>query len=221
MTGVTAHAPPSPDVDEAYDLLAARDPRLAALIAAHGRPDPFSWTLLRDAAGDDALAELALHVVSQQISTAAALTIYGRVVAVLGGALDAERLVAASPPDLRAAGLSGAKSRSLQDLAQRVLDGRLDFGRLARGDDATAEAELVQVRGVGPWSAQMFLLHHLRRPDVLPAADIGLLRGAQSAFALPARPTPAELTERAERWRPLRSYAAALLWARARELPAR
>jgi DNA-3-methyladenine glycosylase II len=213
-------ATPTTDLDKAYDLLAAHDPQLAALIADHGRPDPFSWRLLRDAAGDDPLAELALHIVSQQISTVAALAIYGRVLAVLDGALIPERLVAAGVPDLRAAGLSGAKSRSLQDLAQRVIDGRLDFERLARSDDAAAEAELVQVRGVGPWSAQMFLLHHLRRPDVLPAADIGLLRGAQSAFALPTRPTAAELAERAERWRPLRSYAAALLWARAQALPA-
>ncbi|MCW2992911.1 MAG: DNA-3-methyladenine glycosylase [Conexibacter sp.] len=220
MTAVTAHAPASPDLDKAYDLLAAHDRQLSALITLHGRPDPFSWQLLRDAAGDAPLAELALHIVSQQISTAAALTIYGRVVAAMGGVMDAGRLLAASSPDLRAAGLSGAKSRSLQDLAQRVIDGRLDFERLARSDDQTAEAELEQVRGVGPWSAQMFLLHHLRRPDVFPAADIGLLRGAQSAFALHARPTPIELAGRAQRWRPLRSYAAALLWAHAKDLPA-
>jgi DNA-3-methyladenine glycosylase II len=209
------------DLDDAYDLLAARDPDLATLIAAHGRPDPFLWKRLRAAAGDDPLAELTLHIISQQISTAAALSIYARALAVLDGRVDAAGLLAVSPSDLRAAGMSRAKARSLQDVAQRVLDGRLDFKRLARSDDAAAEAELQAVRGVGPWSSQMFLLHHLRRPDVFPATDVGLLRGAQSAFALATRPTPVELAERAERWRPFRSYAAGVLWAHADELAER
>lgn len=212
---MTARRPVPPDVEEAYDRLTAIAPELVPLVAIHGRPDPFSWQLLQDAAGTDPLAELAVHVVSQQISTTAALTIYGRLREVLDGRMDATRLRAAATADLRAAGLSGAKASSLQDLAERVLDGRLDFGRLAASDDLTAQAELVQVRGVGPWTAQMFLLHHLRRPDVFPAADLGLLHGAQLAFGLAVRPTPAELAERAEHWRPLRSYAAALLWASA------
>ncbi|HEX8103152.1 MAG TPA: hypothetical protein VF533_11090, partial [Solirubrobacteraceae bacterium] len=102
---------------------------------------------------------------------------------------------------------------SLHDLAERVLDGRLDFDRLAAADDAAAQEELERVVGVGPWSAQMFLLHHLRRTDVFPAADLGLRRGAQRAFALAERPSAADLEARAQAWRPLRSYAAALLWA--------
>jgi DNA-3-methyladenine glycosylase II len=93
----------------------------------------------------------------------------------------------------------------------------LSFERLAQSDDATAQAELDDVRGVGPWSAQMFLLHNLRRPDVFPAADVGLLRAAESAFGLAQRPTGVELAARAERWRPFRSYAAALLWAHGTE----
>lgn len=198
---------------EPYDDLAQRDPSLAALIARDGRPDPFSWNVLEDAAGGDALAELVLHIVSQQISTAAALTIFRRLVAALGGGLDPGILAAVQREDLRAAGLSGAKARALQDLAERVVDGRLDFDRLAHSDDTTASAELQSVRGVGPWSAQMFLLHHLRRPDVFPSADIGLLRAARTAFALAQRPTPTDLEARAEAWRPFRSYTAALLWA--------
>jgi DNA-3-methyladenine glycosylase II len=209
---MTAAAPDSPEVDEAYDRLTDLAPELAALVEAHGRPNPFSWQVLQDAAGNDPLAELALHVVSQQISTTAALTIYARLLTAVGGRIEAARLLAADPVDLRAAGLSGAKVSSLLDLAQRVVDGRLDFTRLAHSDDLTAQAELQQVRGVGPWTAQMFLLHRLRRPDVFPAADLGLLHGAQVAFGLSVRPTPDELAERAERWRPLRSYAAALLW---------
>ncbi|MBV8989653.1 MAG: DNA-3-methyladenine glycosylase 2 family protein, partial [Solirubrobacterales bacterium] len=130
-----------------------------------------------------------------------------------GGTIAAAPTIAASASDLRAVGLSGAKARSLLDLAARVLDGRLSFERLGRSDDAAAQAELERVRGVGPWSAQMFLLHSLRRPDVLPAADVGLRRAAQSAFGLPQRPKAPELAARAELWRPFRSYAAALLWA--------
>jgi DNA-3-methyladenine glycosylase II len=160
----------------------------------------------------DAFAELALHIVSQQISAAAALTIFGRLRETLGGAVAPAPILAASPDALRAAGLSGAKARSLHDLAERVLDGRLSFERLAENDDAAAEEELKAVRGVGPWSAQMFMLHSLRRPDIFPAADVGLLRAAQSALGLVQRPTADELAERAECWRPFRSYAAALLW---------
>ena len=197
----------------AYDALAQRDAGLAALVAQVGHPDPFSWGVLEEAAGGDALAELALHIVSQQISTAAALTIFGRLRDRLGGAIEPARLVAVPAEELRSAGLSGAKARSLHDLAERVLDGRLSFARLAAAADDGAQAELDAVRGVGPWSAQMFLLHHLRRPDVFPAADVGLQRAAQGAFDLPARPSADELAARAERWRPFRSYAAALLWA--------
>ena len=197
----------------AYTALAQSDEALAGLIAQHGRPDPFSWEILDEAAGDDAFAELVLHIVSQQISTRAALTIYGRLRVMLDGTVAPAGVLAIGVDGLRSAGLSGAKARSLSDLAERVLDGRLDFDRLARSDDETAQAELEAVRGIGPWSAQIFLLHRLRRPDIFPAADVGLLRAAQSAFALASRPTAAELSQRAERWRPFRSYAAALLWA--------
>lgn len=203
----------------AYQSLAKRDAGLTRLVMGCGTPDPFSWGLLEDAAGGDAFAELALHIVSQQISTAAALTIFGRVRDALGGAVAPEPVLALSGDDLRAAGLSGAKAASLRDLAERVLDGRLSFARLAGSDDATAQAELEAVRGVGSWSAQMFLLHSLGRPDVFPAADAGLLRAAQAAFGLDRRPTADELAARAERWRPFRSYAAALLWANSVRAP--
>jgi 3-methyladenine DNA glycosylase/8-oxoguanine DNA glycosylase len=214
-------APPGPvrESQAAYDALARRDACLAALIASVGTPDPFSWGVLDDAAGGNPLAELALHIVSQQISIAAAITIFARLRDLLGGTIDPPSILGASLDDLRAAGLSGAKARSLVDLASRVADGRLSFERLAASDDTTAQAELDDVRGVGPWSAQMFLLHHLRRPDVFPAADVGLQRAAQSAFRLDQRPTPDELAQRAYPWRPFRSYAAALLWAHGRRQP--
>ena len=200
---------------EVYQELARRDDDLARLVAGGAAPDPFAWSVLEDTAGGDAFRELVLHIVSQQISTAAALTIFRRLRDTLGGAVAPWPILAAPLTELRATGLSGAKATSLRDLAERVLDGRLSFARLAVSDDPSAQAELDAVRGVGPWSAQMFLLHHLRRPDVFPAADVGLQRAAQSAFGLAQRPTEAELAARAERWRPYRSYAAALLWTHA------
>jgi DNA-3-methyladenine glycosylase II len=203
--------------ETAYDVLAAADETLGLLIARHGRPDPFVWPLLADAVGDDPFAELVLHIISQQISTHAALIIYSRVREAASGSVAAEGLINISEQTLRAAGVSGAKARSIHDLAERVLDGRLSFARVGGSDDERSEAELDAVLGVGPWSAQMFLLHHFRRPDVFPAADIGLQRGAQAAFELQTRPTATELEDRAQRWRPYRSYAAALLWAAGRQ----
>jgi non-heme chloroperoxidase len=205
-----------PEPSRAYEQLAAADEALGRLIDRHGRPDPFSWAALDEAAAGDPFTELVLHVVAQQISTRAALTIFGRVRDLAGGAISPPAIAAAAPEDLRAAGLSTAKARSVEDLAARVLDGRLSFARLAADDDDAARVELEAVRGIGPWSAQMYLLHQLRRPDVFPAGDVGLQRGAQSAFGLDVRPSADDLAARAERWRPLRSYAAALLWAESR-----
>jgi DNA-3-methyladenine glycosylase II len=165
------------------------------------------------AAGGGAFAELVLHIVSQQLSTQSALKIYDRVRVAAGGTIKPAGILELPAEELRATGLSGAKTGSIRDLAGRVLDGRLGFDRLAVSADLTAQAELEAVRGVGPWTAQIFLLHHLRRPDIFPADDVGLLRGAQLAFALPVRPAADVLLLRAEPWRPFRSYGAALLWA--------
>lgn len=219
MTSTVASPDPVREREDAYDALARRDNGLARLAARYGAPDPFFWGVLEEAANGDAFAELVLHIVSQQISTAAALSIFARLRDLLGGTVGPTPIITAAVDDLRAAGLSGAKARSLCDLAERVLDGRLSFDRLGVRDDATAQSELEEVRGVGPWSAQMFLLHNLRRPDVFPAADVGLQRAAQSAFALPQRPTADQLAARAEHWRPFRSYAAALLWAHGTDRP--
>lgn len=140
MTATTATPDLLPARLAAYDALSQRDDGLARLVALDGTPDPFFWGVLEDAAGGDAFAELALHIVSQQISTVAALTIFGRLRDRLSGAVEPTAIVAASAEDLRAAGLSGAKARSLHDLAERVLDGRLSFARLASSDDPTAQA---------------------------------------------------------------------------------
>jgi DNA-3-methyladenine glycosylase II len=208
---------PESERDDAYRALARREEALARLIARHGQPDPFHWDVLDDRVGGDAFSELALHIISQQLSTTAAVAIYARVQTLLDGNVAPRAMIAAPTQALRAAGLSGAKAHSLQDLAGRILDGRLSLESLATADDATVQTALQAVFGIGPWSAQMFLLHHYRRPDIMPTADVGLLRSAQSAFALPERPSPQWLETRSRPWRPVRSYAAAVLWAHDRE----
>lgn len=201
----------------AYRFLACRDDVLARLIARHGHPDPFRWDGLDDRGGGDAFSELALHIISQQLTTTAALAIYARVQTLLDGNIAPRPMIAAPAEALRATGLSGAKAHSLQDLARRIADGRLNLEALATADDATVQTTLQAVFGIGPWSTQMLLLHHYRRPDIMPTADVGLLRSAHSAFALPERPSPQWLEKRSQSWRPFRSYAAAVLWAHDRE----
>jgi DNA-3-methyladenine glycosylase II len=199
----------------AYSSLARRDPVLRRLVAAVGRPDPFAWDG-GDVVGDDLFAGLALHIVGQQISIPAALTIFGRLGDAAGGRPPSARAVAALDPSvLRAVGLSTAKSRALHELAIGVDEGKVDLAALRGADDADAIERLRSLRGVGPWSAQMFLIHQLHRPDVLPAGDVGIRHAVHGAFGLPERPSEPDVAARASAWAPYRTYAAALLWASA------
>lgn len=129
MTATRVTLAPDPDAQRIYQDLAARDDGLARLIARHGQPDPFSWSVLDAAVGGDPFAELAFHIVSQQISTRAALTIYDRLRALLGAGIDPARIIATPVGELRSIGLSGARARSLLDLASRVNDGSLSLPR--------------------------------------------------------------------------------------------
>ena len=113
---------------------------------------------------------------------------------------------------MRAVGLSGAKARALQALGAEVAQGRLNFEELATLGDTEAEARLVALRGIGAWSAQMFLLRSFGRPDVFPAGDLGLRRGIETLYALREMPSINAASERALAWRPYRSYAAKYLW---------
>ena len=119
----------------------------------------------------------------------------------------------ATDDQLRGAGLSRAKALAMRDLAQRAVDGRLPTLRQLRTlDDDTVVEQLAAVRGIGRWSAEMFLITHLGRPDVLPVDDFGLRRGFQRAFRTRAAPTPKEVARRGERWRPFRTVASWYLW---------
>nr|WP_283949870.1 DNA-3-methyladenine glycosylase 2 family protein [Limobrevibacterium gyesilva] len=147
----------------------------------------------------------------QQISNQAAAAIWKRLAA-LPGALDPAGLLALDDDALRAAGLSRPKMAHARALAEAFADGRLDAGRLAGMDDTAAIAAIAAVRGMGPWTAEVYLLFALQRPDVFPAGDVALAASAAHLKGLPARPAPAALRALAERWRPHRALAARLLW---------
>jgi DNA-3-methyladenine glycosylase II len=122
------------------------------------------------------------------------------------------RGAAAAPTTLRKAGLSNAKVEFLRDLAARVKDGRLDLKRLAKLADEDVVAELIEVKGVGQWTAEMFLIFHLGRPDVVSVGDLGIRRAVQIAYGMKELPGPEELEKLAEEWRPHRTLACLYLW---------
>lgn len=158
---------------------------------------------------------IARSIVYQQLTGRAAATIHARFVERIGrsGALpSAEQVLSHDTAVFRACGLSGAKTAALQDLAARVADGRLPVDRLdAMTDDEVIEA-LVQVRGIGPWTAQMFLMFRLGRPDVLPVLDLGVRKGAQRIHRMRALPDAVRLEKVARAWRPWRSVASWYCW---------
>ena len=196
----------------AHDYLLRADPRLAVLVARQGPIDPYVWPGVPVADGDR-LGGLVLHIVSQQISNPVALLLYDRVVTLLGGRIDAAGLAAADEEQLRGAGLTHAKARTLRGLGESLGSGVLDLDALDELDDDSAQARLMALPGIGPWSSQMFLLHGLRRPDIFPAGDVALRAAMARIDERPLTPGPREAAGRAEVWRPYRSYAAAHLWA--------
>ena len=157
---------------------------------------------------------IARAVVYQQLSGAAAGTIYGRVCALTDSGrfpTPAEAL-ALGESKLRSAGLSRAKTRCILDLSDRVDSGRLKLRSIARHSDEEIVERLTEVWGIGRWSAEMFLLFQLGRLDVMPATDLGVQEGVRRLDELPERPSPAAVLERAEAWRPLRSVACWVLY---------
>ena len=161
----------------------------------------------------DAYGMLLRSVIGQQLSVKAAATIYGRVLDLFGGTTPPpEKLLEADQQQLRDVGLSWRKVEYVRDLAEHVVSGELELGRLDQLTDDEVIAEITAVRGFGVWSAQMFLIFFLERPDVLPTGDLGIRKAAQVAYGLDELPTPAELERIAEPWRPHRSLASIYLW---------
>lgn len=194
--------------------LAASDPVMAALIERVGKIDIATRLKRRsEERPADAYGALLRAIVGQQLSTKAARTIYGRVLELFDGKTPSpEQLLGASEADLRAAGLSGRKVEYVRDLAAHVIDGELELERLDQLDDEAVIAEIVAVRGLGVWTAEMFLLFHLERPDVLSGGDLGIRKAVQIEYGLKEMPAPTRVLEIGEPWRPHRSLASLYLW---------
>ena len=152
-------------------------------------------------------------IVGQQLSTKAARTIYLRVLDLFEGRTPAPaRLLKASEEDLRGAGLSGRKVQYIRDLASHLLSGELELDRLDELSDEQAIEEIVAVRGLGRWTAEMFLLFHLGRPDILSGGDLGIRKAVGIEYRLAELPAPEQVLEIGESWRPHRSLASLYLW---------
>jgi len=196
---------------EAARQLADRDPVIARLVAEGGLPSIPVPT-------ETHFGMLVRAITYQQLAGPAARSIHGRLIAALDGEVTPERLLALPEEGLRAAGLSGAKTASLRDLAAKVLDGSvvLESRRLARLPDDEIVTQLSGVRGIGRWTAEMFLIFQLRRLDVWPTGDLGVRRGYGLAWGVPT-PTPKQLEALGDPYRPYRSIVAWYCW-RASEL---
>jgi DNA-3-methyladenine glycosylase II len=157
------------------------------------------------------LAALVRALVSQQLSTKAAATIHTRVLQLMPS-LTAENILRVSPADLRAAGLSNQKVAYLRDLAERTVDGRLDLSSLRDKSDEEVIEAIVAVKGFGRWSAQMFLMFCLHRPDVLPTGDLGIVKGMQGVLGMKRRPAVRTMERAAEAWQPYRTIACWYVW---------
>jgi DNA-3-methyladenine glycosylase II len=189
---------------EAAAGLRALDSDLVSMLVATGGPPPLR---LRE----PGFAGLAAIIVSQQVSVASASAIFARLSARLAP-LDAHGVMAADDEALRACGLSGPKIRALRSVARAVAEG-LDLGALGALDAVEAHRALVAVSGIGPWTADIFLLFCLGHPDAFPAGDLALQEAARLALGLETRPDARGLEAIAERWRPWRGVAARMLWA--------
>lgn len=188
---------------QAIAELSARDRDLARICERHGPP-----VLRTRPSGFPALLRI---IVEQQLSVASARAIWGRLEGILG-VVTPERLLNFDDATLRSAGLSRPKLVYARGLADAVMSGDLDSGRLAMLDDEAAIEELIRVKGIGRWTAEIYLLSALGRPDVWPVDDLAIATAAGRVKGLAARPTRAELLEIGEAWRPWRSVAARLLW---------
>jgi DNA-3-methyladenine glycosylase II len=189
----------------AAQILAERDPVIARLVAKAGPPKFPPPT-------DSHFAFLVRSITYQQLAGRAAQAIHGRLVSALDGDVTPERMLSTPTEALRTAGLSANKAASIQDLAHRVLDGTVVLDRrLARESDEEVVARLTTVRGIGKWSAEIFLMFQLRRLDVWPTGDLGVRKGFGLAWNIPT-PTPKQLDELGEPYHPYRTIVAWYCW---------
>jgi DNA-3-methyladenine glycosylase II len=199
---------------KARRYLMRKDPILGAAIKSIGACG------MADRQRADHLSALVGAIVSQQLSTKAAATIFGRFVALFPDSEipGPEAITAHSDAVLRSVGLSGQKVSYLRDLSARLIDGRLQLGELESLPDEQVIERLVAVKGFGRWTAEMFLMFRLHRPDVLPAGDLGIVVAIQRLYRLRKRPDPKRVLKIGEVWKPYRSVASWYLWQTLREV---
>jgi DNA-3-methyladenine glycosylase II len=195
------------DYARARRILARRDPVIRDLILRHGDCG------LAGAQRSDPFRALLHAIIAQQLSTKAAATIEGRFVALFDGRPTAAAIAVTPDDRLRVVGISPQKLRYIRDLCARTLDGSLSLDGLAGLPDEEVIVALTSVKGIGRWTAEMFLMFRLHRPDVLPLGDLGIIKAVQRAYKLRLAPTPVRLTRLGEKWRPYRSVACWYLWA--------
>ncbi len=199
-------------MDDHIELaLAERDPRLGALVErviAHAGRRRFATSTARSH-----FEALARSIVYQQLSGKAAATIYGRFSAALGGDVTPSAVLATTDAELRALGLSVGKARYVRALAEAVEAGQLDLEHASSLDDDAVVRALTSVKGIGVWTAQMFLMFRLQRPDVLPTRDLGIQKGLSLAHGLKKVAAPGYVERAGAKWAPYRSVACLYLWA--------
>src|SRR5690349_16472649 len=194
------------DYAHARRHLSRRDPVIRDLMRVHGKCG------LADAQHGDPFGALMKAIVSQQLSTKAADTIFKRLIALFDGIPTPPALDALTDAQLRGVGLSGQKLRYMRDLGAKVHDGVVPLPSLDAMSDEDVIVALTQVKGIGRWTAEMFLMFRLHRPDVLPVDDLGIVKAVQKAYGLRKTPSAARLNRIGEAWRPYRSVACWYLW---------
>jgi DNA-3-methyladenine glycosylase II len=187
-------------------VLMRRDPVLAAVIRKH------KTRSLLDTPSMDPFPALCRTITAQQISAKAAATIHGRLVALMPRGVTPAAMMALTDEQLRTAGLSRQKTAYLRDLASKVASGELPVHSLHELTDEAVIEAIVKVKGLGRWSAEMFLMFRLHRPDVLPVDDLGIVNAMQRLYGLRKRPKPDRMKQIAETWRPYRTVACWYLW---------
>jgi len=198
-------------IQDGYDRLAHAEPLFAELIARVGAPDPFEFPDGGRTTGSN-FGGMVMHILAQQISARVALVLYDRLVIAVGGSLTPDAVLGLGIDQVKAIGTSHSKATYVTDLAEAVSTGQLDIENLTDVGDEEAEESLTRVKGIGPWSAEMFLIHQLRRGDILPAGDLGIRAAIRSVYSLDDVPSIEDVRRIGQPWSPYRTYAAALLW---------
>ena len=199
----------APKFAKADQYLRGQDSVLRGLIDAQGPIDPETD---RRGSRPDPYIALSRAIVGQQVSTKAAASIWAKFEDALGGDPNPKAVAEAEIEVIRGAGLSGAKASYVKDLAEHVERGNLDLGRVGELADEDVIAALTEIKGIGRWTAEMFLIFHLGRPDVISAGDLGIRRAIQIAYGLEELPGPGDMERISDSWRPQRTLACLYLW---------